>query len=51
MDLTITSAWRNSQQADTIQFMIKDGSGNERRINLPRSANAALYDFIEQRIS
>jgi hypothetical protein len=51
MDLRITSAWRNSQQADTIQFMIKDDSGAMRRINLPKSANRALYEFIEQRIT
>ena len=47
MDLRITSAWRNSQQAQTIQFIIEDNSGAMRKINLPKSANPALYKFIE----
>jgi hypothetical protein len=40
----IPRAWQHESQPDAVQFMIA-ADGDQRRINLKRTDNPALYDF------
>lgn len=47
--MEISMPWRHDGEGEALHFVIRDAAGG-RRIKLKRSENAALYDFLAERI-
>jgi hypothetical protein len=47
--MEISAPWQYDNEGEALQFIVRDGQ-EQRRIKLNRRANAALCDFLVQRV-
>lgn len=47
--MEISQPWQYPHEGEALHFMVNDGA-DDRRIKLKRSENAALYDFLVERV-
>lgn len=47
--MELTQPWRYPNEGEALHFVIRDGA-SQRRIKLKRSENAALFDFLVERV-